>query len=48
VEGEAHRPRWRVTAAVVDRGLGEAFGWVLHDEDRINGASQHQKGKEGC
>jgi hypothetical protein len=44
-EGEAHR---KGAAVVVNARLGEAFGWVLHDEDRINSALQHQKGKEGC
>jgi hypothetical protein len=30
------------------RWLGEAFSLVLHDEDCINSALQHQKEEEGC
>jgi hypothetical protein len=47
VEGEAHRQRWCVATTVVDGGLGEAFGLVLHDEDCINSVQQHQKEEEG-
>jgi hypothetical protein len=32
-----------IAAKVVDGGLGEALGLVLHDEDCMNNVQQHQK-----
>jgi hypothetical protein len=37
-----------ISATVVDGGLREVLGLVLHDEDCINNAQQHQKEEGGC
>jgi hypothetical protein len=38
---------WRARLTDDDGGLKEAFGLVLHDEDSINSAPQHQNEEEG-
>jgi hypothetical protein len=43
----AHKRQWCIVAMVVDGGLGEAFGLVLHNEDYMKKVSQHRKQEGG-